>query len=152
MLFTNDFFWGITVGGKNPTGEVPMAIDIKDTTMSVDPKSFKIPTTSAYYKVRAMGRRALPEQFNELFVASFDRACGSAKRDYRNLYDNVLAEVRNQTSSSVSKQGSVFESFKQTWGVCCSDTRSFEKAAELYCTIFAAAIKSCPVTEEDIYE
>lgn len=120
--------------------------------MSVDPKPFKIPKTSAYYKVRAIGRRALPEQFNELFVASFDRACGSAKRDYRNLYDNVLGEVRNQTSSSVTKQGSVFESFKQTWRICCSDTRSFEKAAELYCAIFAAAIKACSDAEKDIYE
>jgi hypothetical protein len=112
----------------------------------------QIPATSAFYKVRAMGRRALPEQFNELFVVSFSRACESSNRDYRGLYYNVLAQAQEQTSHTISKRGSVFGSFKRVWKDCCSETRSHQQTAELYCAIFAAAIEACPNAQEDIYE
>jgi hypothetical protein len=99
-----------------------MAIDIKDSTFNVDPHN--IPETSDFYKVRAMGRRVIPEQFNELFICSFSAATAKEKRDYRDLYNKVMAQAVLQNGKLITKCCSVYTSLSRVWGACRSSKRS----------------------------
>jgi hypothetical protein len=129
-----------------------MAIDIKDSTFNVDPH--KIPGTSDFYQVRAMGRRVIPEQFNELFVCSFSAATAKEKRDYRDLFAKVTAAASNQGHGIVTS-GDAMALFSLYWHsirVTAKEPMTIQKQAEVYCSIFVSAIEMCPISDDNIYE
>lgn len=118
---------------------------------SVPQHSF-IPESSAFCRVRAQGRRALPEAFGSVFVERFAQAASGTCRDYRKLRQ-LLWSAANERGYVMPAAGDMYGACRKLWqSVLNSGPRTFETAAVRYTDCFILAVLACPAAEEDVYE
>ena len=110
-----------------------------------------VPETSDYYRLRAMGRRACPEFYNELFVVVWKQA-DVVERDYRNLIKKWVVEAQKRRLNVDTSSSDVYRMYKSLWRNTVNESVDLEEAVHRYVDVFVAAILQCKIVGARVYE
>jgi len=111
-----------------------------------------IPETSDYYRLQAMGRRAIPDEAHkQIFVTAWQRA-DVVERDYRELTGLWITEAGRRGFHIDSSTSDEFLQCSELWKKVTFQTSGGEICVSRYADVFVAAILQCKITGVCIYE